>query len=88
MKVTQNGRTYDVVIASIPNINPGTKLVGNRSYPRIAQDYAAAFRTLLSLHCDVFLGAHSGYFNLKQKLANMKAGGPNPFIDPDGYRAY
>ena len=29
-----------------------------------------------------------GYFGLKAKYDKMKAGAPNPFIDPEGYKAY
>jgi metallo-beta-lactamase class B len=88
MKVKDAGRTYNVVIVGSPNVNPGYKLVNNASYPRIAQDYERTFRVLKSLPCDVFLGAHGSYFGMLEKVARMKAGGPNPFIDPEGYRRY
>jgi metallo-beta-lactamase class B len=38
--------------------------------------------------CDVFLGAHGGYYGMEAKFARVKEGGPNPFIDPDGYKKY
>jgi metallo-beta-lactamase class B len=43
---------------------------------------------LQSLPCDVFLGAHGLYFGLDAKYARMKAGSPNPFVDPEGYKNY
>ncbi len=46
------------------------------------------WRVLKSLPCDIFLGAHGNYFGLEEKYARMKPGGPNPFIDPDGYKEY
>ena len=46
------------------------------------------FRTLKSLPCDVFLGAHGGYFGMEAKFARMKPGGANPFVDPEGYKSY
>jgi metallo-beta-lactamase class B len=46
------------------------------------------FRVLKSLPCDVFLGAHGDYYDMQAKYARMKAGGPNPFIDPEGYKSY
>ena len=46
------------------------------------------FALLKTLPVDLFLGAHGAYFNLKDKLPNMSAGGPNVFVDPAGYRAY
>jgi metallo-beta-lactamase class B len=46
------------------------------------------FRVLKSLPCDIFLGAHGGYYGMEAKYARMKEGGPNPFIDPEGYKSY
>jgi len=90
MKVTDGGKTYNVVIVGSPNVNPGPgyKLVNNAQYPQIAQDYEKTFRVLKSLPCDVFLGAHGSYFDMKAKLPRMKKGAANPFIDPAGYKAY
>ncbi len=88
MQVSDGGRTLNVVIVGSPNVNPGYILVGNKSYPRIAEDYVRTFTVLKSLPCDVFLGAHGAYFGLKTKYEKMKAGAANPFIDPDGYKAY
>jgi metallo-beta-lactamase class B len=65
MKVEDGGRTYNVVIVGSPNVNPGYKLVGNTRYPKIAQDYERTFQTLKALPCDVFLGAHGGYFGME-----------------------
>lgn len=88
MKVREDTKTYNVVIVGSPNVNTGYKLVGNAAYPTIGQDYELTFRTLQSLPCDVFLGAHGGYFGMEAKYARMKAGGVNPFIDPEGYKSY
>ena len=88
MQVEEGGRTLNAVIIGSPNVNDGYILVGNTKYPQIAQDYVKTFALLKSLPCDLFLGAHGAYFGLKAKYEKMKLGGPNPFIDPDGYRAY
>jgi metallo-beta-lactamase class B len=88
MQERDGARTLNVVIVGSPNVNPGYVLVGNKNYPRIAEDYVQMFAVLKSLPCDIFLGAHGGYFGLKEKYDKMKAGGANPFIDPDGYKAY
>jgi len=88
MKVTDGGKTYNVVIVGSPNVNPGYKLVNNALYPQIASDYERMFRVLKSLPCDVFLGAHGDYYGMEAKYARMKEGGPNPFIDPEGYKSY
>jgi metallo-beta-lactamase class B len=89
MQVADGGRTLNAVIVGSPNVNPGYVLVGsNRNYPQIAGDYVKTFAVLKSLPVDLFLGAHGAYFNLKDKLPKMTAGGANPFVDPEGYKAY
>ena len=69
----EGGRTLHVVIVGSPNVNPGYKLVHNTAYPQIAADYRHQFQVLKSLPCDIFLGAHGGYFGLKEKYDRWKA---------------
>jgi metallo-beta-lactamase class B len=88
LQVPDSGRTLNAVIVGSPNVNAGYVLVNNKTYPQIAGDYVKTFALLKSLPVDLFLGAHGAYFNLKDKLPKMTAIGPNPFIDPDGYKAY
>jgi metallo-beta-lactamase class B len=88
MKVTENGQAHDVVIIGSPNVNPGYKLVGNASYPRIAEDFEKTFHVLRSLPVDYFLGAHGSYFDMEGKVKRVQQGARSPFIDPEGYRAY
>jgi metallo-beta-lactamase class B len=89
MRVADGDRTLNAVIVGSPNVNAGYVLVGDkRNYPQIAGDYVKTFALLKSLPVDLFLGAHGGYFDLKGKLPRMAAGGTNPFIDPEGYKAY
>lgn len=89
LKVQDGGKSYNVVIVGSPNVNPGYKLVNNKQYPQIAQDYKHTFLVLKSLPCDIFLGAHGSYYGMREKFAAMKAGAAqNPFIDPEGYRNY
>lgn len=85
----RDGKTsYNAVIIGSPNVNPGYKLVGNTAYPAIAQDYERAFRVLKSLKCDLFLGAHGGYFDLEAKYARLRAGDADAFVDPRGCAAF
>jgi metallo-beta-lactamase class B len=88
-RVTDDGEGYDVVVIGSPNVNPGYRLVGNEAYPEIADDYARTFQVLKSLPCDVFLGAHGGYYGMVAKYERGKQGAEaNPFVDPKGYQAY
>ena len=88
MQVAEGGRTLNAVIIGSPNVNAGYVLVNNKNYPQIAGDYVKTFALLKALPVDLFLGAHGAYFNLKDKLPKMTAGGPNVFVDPEGYKAY
>ena len=88
MKALDGGKSYNVVIVGSPNVNPGYKLVKNALYPQIAEDYERAFRVFKSLACDVFLGAHGSYYGMEQKYPRLKDAKVNPFIDPEGYKAY
>ena len=88
MKATDRGKPYNVVIVGSPNVNAGYKLVNNKLYPQIADDYERGFRVLKALACDVFLGAHGDYYELDKKYPRLKEGQANPFMDPEGYKAY
>ena len=67
---------------------PGYKLVDDARYPQIAADFERTFRTLNSLPCDIFLGAHGGYYGMEEKYARMKKGETGVFVDPVGYTSY
>ena len=88
LTVRDGQKTYSVVIIGSPNVNPGYKLVGNTAYPTIAQDYEKGFRVLRSLNCQIFLGAHGGYFDLEAKYARLHAGKTDAFVDPTGCAAF
>jgi metallo-beta-lactamase class B len=88
MDEAEGGHLLHVVIVGSPNVNSGYKLVGNTMYPQIAADYKHEFDVLRALPCDIFLGAHGGYFGLTEKFARWKAGDTSAFIDPAGYKAY
>ncbi len=87
-KANDGGKVHHVVVIGSPNVNPGYRLVDNPDYPRIAEDFAKTFEVLKSLPCDIFLGAHGDYYGMLAKYERLKGADQNPFIDPDGYRAY
>ena len=88
MKVTEGGKSYDVVIVGSTSVLDGYKLRGDPKYPNIVEDYARAFRVLHGLPCDIFLGSHAQFFNMDAKVARMKAGDANAFVDPQGYKDF
>jgi metallo-beta-lactamase class B len=86
--VADRGKNYTVVVIGSPNVNPGYRLVENKDYPEIADDFAETFRILKSLPCDVFLGAHGAYYGMEAKYARLREADKNPFVDPAGYKEY
>jgi len=85
LDVVENSRTYHVLIANLGTINPGTILVKNPKYPRIADDYARTFRIQKELPCDVFLASHAAQYGLQRKYRQGATYNPDAFVDPDGY---
>jgi metallo-beta-lactamase class B len=84
--VQEGGRTVRVLIANMASINPGVKLVGNKKYPGIAEDYRRTFEKQKALSCDVFLSSHAGQYGLHTKYKAGDAYDPARFVDPEGYR--
>ena len=50
--------------------------------PAHVAEFSRTFPLIRSLPCDVPLGDHPAYFNMRAKHAKVQSGGPNPFIDP------
>jgi acetyl esterase/lipase len=84
----EGGKKFNVVVIGSPNVNPGFDLVTNDEYPEMAGDFARTFAVLKSLPCDVFLGAHGGYYGMIEKHERIKKEGPNPFVDAKGYKDF
>ncbi|HVL67462.1 MAG TPA: subclass B3 metallo-beta-lactamase [Vicinamibacterales bacterium] len=86
MDVNEGGRVYHVVFAASTTVNPGTRLTTDPSYPGILEDYRRTFQVLESLKPDIFVSAHTGFFDLKGKRARMQPERPaEAFVDRDGY---
>jgi metallo-beta-lactamase class B len=86
LKAREGGKTYDVAIIGSFGVNPGFRLVNNTDVPGIADEFERTFKVARSLHVDVPLGSHPGMYNMAEKYEKLKNGGPNPFIDPEGYK--
>ena len=88
LPVTDAGKTYNVMIAC-GGLQEDARLVGNKNYPDIAADWAKSIKYYESTTPDVFLAAHSWFFDLKGKYDKLQAGAKtNPYIDPAGYKAW
>lgn len=83
-----DARLWQVVFYSSASVNAGTPLLNNSRYPEIATDLTASFAKWKALPCDVYFAPHGGAFAMAQKFARLERepDGPNPFIDPEGYK--
>lgn len=87
---SDRGRSYKVVVLCGLTILEGTKVTGMPAYPTIQSDYERTFEVLKRMPVDIFLGAHAGYYGGQEKARRLRQNpdGPNPFVDPDGFRAF
>jgi metallo-beta-lactamase class B len=76
-RVQEGGKAYDVVINC--SLRSPTVLT-----PAIVDEFNRSFQLVRSIPCDVPLGDHPAQYNLGEKYAKLRSGGPNPFIDPAG----
>jgi metallo-beta-lactamase class B len=88
MEVTEAGKLLQVVIVGSPNVLSSYKLVNNKAYPKIADDFRHQFEVLNAMPCDIFLGSHASYFRLKEKYARLQSGDKSAFQDPAGYQSF
>jgi metallo-beta-lactamase class B len=85
-RIADGGRTYNVLIACA-GLQENVRLVNNKNYPQIAEDFARSIKTYKSLPVDIFLGAHSWFFDLAGKHKKLGSA-TNPYVDPEGYKAW
>ena len=76
-RAEEGGRTFNVVFACSYRA-PGSVT------PAIENEFNRTFKIIRALPCDVPLGDHPAQYNMMAKHARLKAGAPNPFVDPAG----
>ena len=82
--VRDNNRTFNVVSACDLGV------LGGGRYAAQAADFERTFRVLRGLPADIWVTCHARQWGRYRKFAESRtAKNPvDPFIDPDGYRAY
>lgn len=85
MRIEVDGEIHDVAIIGSMGSNPNFQFVNNPDNPTIADEFKQGFRVLRSLSPDVPLGSHPAMYGMVEKYERIGSG-PNPFIDPAGYR--
>ena len=87
MPLTDAGVTHKVMFFCSISV-AGNPLIGNAAYPNILSDYRASFARLKQMDADIFFAPHGNQFGLPGKLARVKPGMPNPFIDSGELRQF
>jgi len=90
MDLKEDGKTYYALVECSLN-GQFLQYVGNKDYPGITEDMRATYKKARQLPVDVFLSSHTSFYGLAQKypkLATRRPGDPNPFVDPQGYKAH
>lgn len=80
MPLVEAGVTHKVMFFCSISV-AGNPIAGKLAYPTIVSDYRTSFARLKKMDADIFLAPHGAQFHMEEKLAKMKPGAPNPFID-------
>jgi metallo-beta-lactamase class B len=73
--VQEGGKTYNVVFSC--SLRAPATLT-----PAVVDEMTRSFKLVRTLPCDVQVGDHPAQYNMHEKYARLRNGGPNPFIDP------
>ena len=87
LNVQEAGKTYRVVIANMPSINPGVSMAGMPGFPDIGRAYARTFLAQKDMKIDVWLASHASQFKMHEKYKPGDAHNPDRFVDPAGFLA-
>jgi len=84
----EDGKTYHAFIECSLN---GQFLQVLDNYPGMIDDFRATFKKARTFPVDVWVSSHASFYHMAekyQKLQARKSGDPNPFVDPEGYKAH
>jgi metallo-beta-lactamase class B len=85
--VTDDQKSYRVLIANMPTIVTEKPFAQIASYPEIASDYAYSLKAMKNISFDIWLASHASQFELHRKHQPGDAYNPTAFIDQPGYDA-
>jgi len=60
-------------------------------YPGILDDFRATYKKALTFPAELWVSSHASFYNMAakyEKLQKRGPGDPNPFVDPEGYKAH
>lgn len=87
----EGSRCLDVVYAdSLTAVSsPGFRFSGDAERAGLERSFRKSIATVAALPCDIVVSTHPGFTGLDEKLEQRaKQGHGNPFVDPQGCRAY
>jgi len=84
----ENGKSYYTFVECSLN---GQFLQVLDNYPGMIDEFRATFKKARTFPVEVFLSSHASFCNLAEKYEKLQKRGPedpNPFVDPEGYKAH
>lgn len=87
----EGARCLDIVYADSlnPVSAPAFRFSGNATHPGVVDVFRRSIAVVERLPCDILLSVHPQFSNTDEKLRRRGEGAhPDPFIDPQGCRAY
>ena len=84
----ENGKSYYSFIECSLN---GRFVNTLDQYPGILDDFRATYKKARTFPVELWVSSHASFYNLAEKYAKLEKRGPNdpnPFVDPEGYKAH
>ena len=88
MNLKEGGKTYYAFVECSLN---GRFVQALEQYPGIIDDFRTTYKKARTFPVEVFLSSHASFYGLPAKYEKLKVrreGDPNPFVDPEGYKAH
>jgi len=84
----EDGKSYYSFIECSLN---GQFLQSLDQYPGIIDDFRATYKKALTFPVELWVSSHASFYGMAakyEKLQKRGPGDPNPFVDPEGYKAH
>ena len=84
----ENGKSYYTFIECSLN---GRFVNTLDQYPGILDDFRATYKKARTFPVELWVSSHASFYNMAEKYAKLEKRGPNdpnPFVDPEGYKAH
>ena len=84
----ENGKSYYTFVECSLN---GQFVRTLDQYPGILDDFRATYKKARTFPVELWVSSHASFYNLAEKYEKLQKRGPNdpnPFVDPEGYKAH